>query len=148
MRRRRFPIICCLLLLPWCAPALAQRIQIPNGTLVPQTAPTTGATLGQPTFDPYSVAPASQPSLFGQPAASPTNSYGVNPFGTSAPPAYGVPPATAPYTAAPAPYGAAPTGAPPFTGPSGNPFAAQPAQPPLPYGNPYGQHYQTAPPGQ
>lgn len=136
MRGCRFISICTLLLaIGWSVPARAQRVQIPNGTLVPQNPPTTGATLGAPSFDPYAVAPPSNtptmPSLFGQPptAAPPTNSYGVNPFGTSTP-----------YTGSP--YGSAPTSAPPFNGPSGNPFVMQPgqsAQSPMPYGNPYAQ---------
>jgi hypothetical protein len=120
------------------APALGQaRVNIPQTTLVPSTAPSVGGvapagtTLGTPTFDPYAInqGVAAPPSPFGAPPA-----YG-------APPTYGVPN-----------YGTAPT----FPAAPTNPYGAPPAygQPPLnsqpfnPFGNPYGQQFSQPPPVQ
>lgn len=86
----------------WCAPAAAQRINIPPATLTPSappasfaptlTAPPANATLGAPSFDPYAIAPATTSAPAYSPPVVPQ--YGTNPFG--APPAitpqYGQPP--------------------------------------------------------
>jgi hypothetical protein len=103
-----------------CAPALAQRVNIPATTFAPQNPasyppslnapPPSGATLGAPSFDPYAIAPTSAPSAYSPPF---TPQYGAPAYAppTYAAPPYGAPPAVAPTFGQPT-YGAPPMYAP------------------------------------
>ncbi|MFM8251672.1 MAG: hypothetical protein ACKOBW_08775 [Planctomycetota bacterium] len=110
-----------------------------------------GATLGAPTFDPYSsTVPATPSSSFGAPVYS-GNPTAPSLFGSApaAPSPYGTSPyGTAPYGASP--YGAPPAGTAPFgsTAPPTTPFGTSPFGTAPPSTTPYGANpYGTAPYG-